>query len=395
MDESSNAVQTIYDYSLSIQRELPFRLVLDVAYIGNLQRHQSMSFNINQILPGTSWRPEFIDPRLAGNNFAGPVSGSNPGPLPGTQSVDSNLMRPFRGFSSLNLINNVGNNRYNSLQWQLSKRYGHGLTFQFVHTWGKLISGTEGVGPFYFRWKDYTGFIANEERLHNIGVNYTYDVPRLSSLLRWNHGVARQILDGWGIAHLMNFYSGRSLTPSFGMQYANNTQGVANVNSIFTGSPDIGPRIVPTANPNTGIPSIDKAYDIEVFAPPAVPDVGMGSRNYLWSPGTFSNDVNITKQFPVREGMGLELRASFFNPFNQVRRQDLNTSHTYKMKGPKLSDGYYLYNSPETQVKNPLERLPGANQAEQYNQYRNGVGHQNLTSVLDMRRIEIGLRFKF
>jgi hypothetical protein len=42
-----------------------------------------------------------------------------------------------------------------------------------------------------------------------------------------------------------------------------------------------------------------------------------------------------------------------------------------------------------------LERLPGANQAEQYNQYRNGVGHQNLTSVLDMRRIEIGLRFKF
>ncbi len=395
MDESSNAVQTIYDYSLSIQRELPFRLVLDLAYIGNLQRHQSMNFNINQILPGTSWRPEFIDPRLAGNNFAGPISASNPGPLPGTQNVDSNLMRPFRGFSSLNLITNVGNNRYNSLQWQLSKRYGHGLTFQFVHTWGKLISGTEGVGPFYYRWKDYTGFIANDERLHNIGINYTYDVPRLSSLLGWNHGTARQILDGWGIAHLMNFYSGRSLTPSFGLQYANNTQGVANGNQIFTGSPDVGPRILPTANPNTGIPSIDHAYNTEVFTVPAIPDLGMGSRNYLYSPGTFSNDINLSKQFPVREGMGLELRASFFNPFNQVRRQDLNTSHTFKMKGPKLADGFYLYNTPEMQVKNLLERLPGANQAEQYNQYRGGVGHQNVTSVLDMRRIEIGLRFKF
>jgi len=394
-DESSNAVPTIYDYSLSIQRELPFTMVIDIAYIGNIQRHQTMSFNINQVLPGTSWRPEFIDPRLAGNNFAGPISGSNPGPLPGTQNVDSNLMRPFRGFTSLNLITNVGNARYNSLQWSLSKRYGHGLSFQFMHTWGKLLTGTESVGPFYHRWKEYTGFIANEDRVHVVGVNYTYDAPKLAQRLGWDNPVARQVLDGWGIAHLMNFYSGRALTPSFGMQYANNTQGVANVNSIFTGSPDVGPRIQPTANPNTGIPRIDQTYNIEVFAPPAVPDVGMGPRNYLWSPGTFSNDVNITKQFPVREGMGLELRASFFNPFNQVRRQDLNTSHTYKMKGPKLSDGYYLYNSPEMQVANLLSRLPNANQAEQYNQYRGGVGHYNVTSVLDMRRIEIGVRFKF
>ncbi len=135
IDESSNAVPTVYDFSLSIQRELPFDAVLDVAYIGNIQRHQTIQFNINQVLPGTAWRPEFIDPRLAGNNFAGPVSATNPGPLPGTQAVDSNLMRPFRGFGTLNLITNVGNARYNSLQWSVNKRYSRGLTLQFVHTW--------------------------------------------------------------------------------------------------------------------------------------------------------------------------------------------------------------------------------------------------------------------
>ncbi|MBI4877569.1 MAG: carboxypeptidase regulatory-like domain-containing protein [Acidobacteria bacterium] len=395
IDESSNAVPTVYDYSLSIQRELPFSMVFDVAYIGNIQRHQTIQFNINQVLPGTSWRSEFVDPRLAGNNFAGPVSASNPGPLPGSQAVDSNLMRPFRGFNTLNLITNVGNARYNSLQWSVNKRYGQGLTFQFVHTWAKLVSGTENVGPFYYKWKDYSGFLANEHRVHVVGINYTYDVPKLARRLRMDHGVGRQIFDGWGIAHMMNFYSGRGLSPSFGMQYANNTQGVANVNSIFTGSPDVGPRIEPTGNPNNGIAARDAAFDVTRFQIPAIPGDGMGSRNYLFSPGTFSNDINISKMFPIREGKGLELRASFFNPFNQVRRQEINTGATYKMRGAKMSDGYYLFNSPQVLVQNLLGRSPNANTAEQYNQYRGGFGHYNMTSVLDMRRVEVGVRFKF
>ena len=394
-DESSNAVPAVYDFSLSIQRELPFSMVLDVAYIGNIQRHQTMQFNINQVLPGTSWKPEFRDPRLAGNNFAGPISASNPGPLAGTQAVDSNLMRPFRGFGTLNLITNVANARYNSLQWGLSKRYGHGLTFQFVHTWSKLLTGTESPGPFYYQWKDYTGYVANEHRVHVVGINYTYDAPKFSRRFRMDNVVGRQVFDGWSIAHMMNFYSGRGLTPTFGMQYSGNTQGVANINSIFTGSSDIGPRIQPTGNPNNGIPSIDNTYDVTKFAMPGIPDVGMGSRNYLWSPGSFSNDMTITKAFPILEGKQLELRASLFNPFNQVRRQDTNTTHTFKMKGANMSDGYYLFNSPQMLVSNLVSRVGTATEAEKYNQYRSGVGHSNVTSVLDMRRVEVGLRFRF
>ena len=43
IDESSNAVPTVYDFSLSIQRAAAgVDMVLDVAYIGNMQRHQPM-----------------------------------------------------------------------------------------------------------------------------------------------------------------------------------------------------------------------------------------------------------------------------------------------------------------------------------------------------------------
>lgn len=396
MDESSNAAPTIYDYSISIQRELPFNMVFDLAYVGNIQRHQVIQFNINQVLPGTSYLPEYRDPRLAGNNFFGPVSASNPGPLPGTQAVDSNLMRPYRGFAALNLITNVGNAHYDSLQWGVNKRLSHGLTFQFSHTWSKLISGTENVGPFFSNWKNYTGYVANEHRPHVWAVTYNYEVPSLRTKMGWSNAFARQVFDGWGIAHMMNFYSGRALTPTFGLQYAGNTQGVANINSLFTGSPDIAPRILPTGtNPNTGNKDSEHMFDTSVFAIPPPPNAGMGSRNYLWSRGTFSNDINITKQFPIRERLGLELRASFFNPFNQVRRQDENTGFTFKMLGRTLADGYYLYNSPEQLVANLVSRLPNSTEAEKYNQFRGGVGHENVTSVMDMRRIEIGVRLRF
>ncbi len=41
------------------------------------------------------------------------------------------------------------------------------------------------------------------------------------------------------------------------------------------------------------------------------------------------------------------------------------------------------------------EPRPECDRSGKYNQYRTGVGHYNVTSVLDMRRIEVGLRFKF
>ena len=169
---------------------------------------------------------------------------------------------------------------------------------------------------------------------------------------------------------------------------------ITNINSIFTGSPDITPRIVPSGNVNTGSSDLAHLYDVNLFGVPGLSD-GSGSRNYLWSPGTFSNDINVSKTFPIKERLGLELRASFFNPFNQVRRQDLNTAFTFKMKGKSLDDGYILNNSPEQNVANLLAQKPGGTPAHQYNQYRGGVGHTNLTSVMDMRRIEIGVRLKF
>ena len=142
-------------------------------------------------------------------------------------------------------------------------------------------------------------------------------------------------------------------------------------------------------------------FDVNAFAFPDIGNPGFGSRNYLWSQGTNSNDVTLRKLFPIHEAMGFELRASFFNVFNNVRRSavgtnlPLNTAVVYKMKGAQLSDGYSIFNSPEQLQANLKASNPNASAAELYNQYRQGFGSTNITTVLDPRRIEIGMRFKF
>src|SRR5581483_3383239 len=87
-DRTNTARPTLYDYSLSVQQRLPGSVALDVAYVGNMQRHQTITFDINSPLPGTAFQPRFIEPGNVGYNFRGAISSSNPGPaLPGSNTV--------------------------------------------------------------------------------------------------------------------------------------------------------------------------------------------------------------------------------------------------------------------------------------------------------------------
>ena len=162
----------------------------------------------------------------------------------------------------------------------------------------------------------------------------------------------------------------------------------------MTGSPDIAARIIPTANPNT-VTNVYNQFNVNDFALPAPGGVGTGSLTYLRTPGTFSNDITLTKQMPIWEKYSVEIRVSVFNLFNSTRYQDINTSLAYKMNGATFASGTTLINTPQALLNTYLASTPGANAQAQFNQYRTGVGSTNLTSELDPRRLELALRFKF
>jgi hypothetical protein len=283
----------------------------------------------------------------------------------------------------------VGNNRYDAWQTSLNKRFGGGLTVSAAYSWGRLRSGTENVGLFYGNWKAYTGYIASTDRRHITTVNYTYEFPKVAQKLGWNNRFGGLLLDQWQVAHMMTFFSGQGFSPGFSIQQASTTTGV-DVSRVFLGTSDLSARLLPTGDPNSLTRDMAHQYDFTKLAPPAIGSDGTGPRNFINGRGAFSNDINLSKQFRVTEKRGLELRASFFNALNQVRRLGINTSTQYKALGKTIADGFRIINTPEANAA-----ATSGDALKIYNAYRVGVGHVNLTSVEPMRIIEIGLKFRF
>ncbi len=397
-DNSTRKSPTVYDYSVSVQRELPWKMVGDVAYVGNIQRHQPVNFNLNAIAPGTAFQSRFIDSTNAGYNYAGPVTAANPGALPGSNAENSLVMRPYQGFNSLTATANVANNRYDSLQLKLSKRFGSGLVLQSAYTHQRLLTDQESEGEYLYLWKQYTGNVSANNRYNTWTTNYIYDLPRVATLMGWNNLVARTALDGWQFAHLLAYFGGQPFSPSFSIQEANTGTSVS-TGLVILGTPDLTPRIL--RNGNASGSGASPYFNPAAFTIPGTfpSSNGTGAINYLTGPGAWQNDMNLVKLFHITERKTLEFRVNAYNVFNQVRRtanpatNTVNSSIQFKANGSTFAQGFTVYNTPDQLAARAV--ATGLSPTAVYNQYRTGVGAPNLTNVEPMRVLEVGLKFRF
>ncbi len=336
---------------------------------------------------GTAYAPQFIDPSNPGSNFAGTVTASNPGPLPGSNAVDPSVMRPYPGYNSLTMNENSGNAHYNSMQVTLVKRMSHGLSFQSSYTLAKTAGNLENQGLFRQNWQAYTGYVLANDREHVFNLSYAYEIPKLSNALHFKNGFGKRVLDDWRFAGAFTAFSGAPYSPSFSIQQANSTTSV-NLGNIFLGTGDLTPRLLATGSPNS--PTGPFTFDAAGLGIPALGSDGTGPRNFLHGLGSFTNDMSLIKTIRVHERYGFELRINAFNPFNNVRRINTNSSIQYKANGPTYASGFTIINTPAQLAANQLAAGKPAFQG-----YINGEGLVSLTTVQPMRVIELGLRFRF
>jgi len=283
------------------------------------------------------------------------------------------------------------------LQVSANKRFSHGFMAQAAYTLSRLESGTESVGSYSYNWKAYTGGLAGGDggdRRHVLTLNYTYDIPSISKLVHFDNPVGHALFNGWRMGHLFTYVSGQRTTVGLGsIQLSGSTANIANLNALFLGTPDLTPRLTLTGDPNAVNGDLAHYFDANKFGLPGVYPAydGTGDRNYIVRPSTYANDMTITKAFTIKENHAFELRAAFYNAFNQVRRNNINVSAQYRANGKTFADGFTILNTPEALAA----RNANLTGTALYNQYRAGVGHYNLTDVSPMRVIEIGLKYRF
>ena len=175
------AIPKDFQWNLGFQTVLPWASSIDVSWVGHhafdvLANTQNQNgVNLNTIDVGTTLTSAGQDPTQA----------------PGT-ALNNNLLRPFRGYSNINVQMPIWHRTFHSLQLSWTRRWRNGFSFQVNDTWTlydkgnvmlpgpqlRLIHGADGS---YSESPDQA--IAEElfadqgTPTHIIVVNGTWDLP--------------------------------------------------------------------------------------------------------------------------------------------------------------------------------------------------------------------------
>jgi hypothetical protein len=321
----------MYSYNLGIQRNVGKGVVVDVAFVGSLGRNLEQVINVNAVPYGATFLPSSqnlylysnVIPKVqSGLPAAYSAAGLN---FDGVNALPQDFLRPYSGYGDISDRNNGASSNYNSLQVSVNRQIGHGLMVGGAYTLSKMFvtnnTDTDSVNPFNTRAYEYR--IAANDQLHNLVVNYVYNVPGAAHFMG-NNRIAKTVFDGWELAGVSIFRSGTpiELSPSI--------SGV-NAGQVITGSYTFGPLfyesgsgavIVPNQGNNGDHININSVY----LGQPG--ELAPWPRTYIRTPGTNNTDLSIYKNFKVNSDgkKYLQLRLEAFNAFNHTQFSGYNTS---------------------------------------------------------------------
>lgn len=128
-------------------------------------------------------------------------------------------LRPFPqyGYIPTDVLQNIGQSTYQSLQATLERRFSAGLSVQASFTWSKNLTDADSILPGInggIRQIQDPGNLQNEKALSSQDVPYVfstallYELPfgRGHALLR--NGIAGAVLGGWQIGAVLRYQSG-------------------------------------------------------------------------------------------------------------------------------------------------------------------------------------------
>jgi len=304
----------VYNWSIGMQRDLGWRFVGDVAYVGNAARNQLITVDINSRPYGYRYQGSSLDP----TNMVGGV----------VQPLPDDLLRPYRGYGRIQQRQFTGYSDYHSLQISGTRRRGpEGLMLTVAYTYQISNKSLGAIDPFIGD-NGARNYNQNGRRPHTLTVGYAYDVPSISHV--WHNQVAKAVLDNWQVSGITSVFSGTYQGISY--SYVNVPTGV------FSGTGGLGtttgnegvssrPDIVCDPNISRGSRTFAHQFNTDCVKPPSDPSrKGNAKNDELLGPGFMNWDISLFKNIPVGGTRRLQLRAELYNAFNTDQWTGLNTA---------------------------------------------------------------------
>lgn len=306
-----------YQYSLGIQYELLSDTSLEVNYVGSRQVHLSRNRDINQI--PAEFQSEVYDSIFQGGSL-----------VPDT-------VRPFLGYSIINVNERAGASRYNSLQVFLNHRLRAGLQFQIAYTFSRSISDASNQDsearnqPVLDAYNaELDKALAPQDITHSLVLNYVWEIP----IFRNSKGFVNGILGGWHLNGITTFRSGMPQTVCLDNDYA----------GLADGGLCERPDLITNPMLSKGDRTLNEYFDTAAFVSPAAGTFGTAGRSVIRGPGINNWDMSLFKDFSLpwfgsragwvaSESAKLRFEAGFFNAWNHAQFSSIGTEFVPQKDG--------------------------------------------------------------
>jgi len=280
-----------------------------------------------------------IIPGTLGSCPAGVTTGCNASTNTNQRRI-AYLANPADGqfLGPVDVFDDGGTGSYNGLLLNTQKRLSRGVSFSANYTWSHCIadinqgSWVGSVGGGLNKESDrrfdrgncqtQTGTGANQslDRRHLVNITAVLEAPR------FNDKVLRMVASDWKLSTSYRYQSGSFVTVSTGgVDYALNGSAVERPNQLLQNPLCDNPRPTCWINPA----AFSTTVPFGTF--------GNTGRSNVPGPTYFEIDTALSRLFPVRERMNLEIRAEAFNLTNSFRAGNPTTGRNSPQFGQILT----------------------------------------------------------
>jgi hypothetical protein len=276
-----------WNYNFTVQRQLPLKTVLTVAYVGHHGEHAWQVYDINQPTVGALL--------------------ANPG-------VNTNALRPYKGFGSIQEEESVVNSQYNGLQVQWERRFAAGASFNVSYTFSKSMdngSNYRDIVPDTYNTSNLWGPSEYDTR-HVLLINWIYALP----FFKDNRQLQGKLLGGWSLAGTTQLQTG---TPC-GIGANNDYAGVGEYGSFGCGTEGQFWVVNGPVTYNSGAfagsvtnSSSPRYFTVSVSPPPTGTFNLQSVRDLIYQPGQQDWNLALFKTFVVNERANFQFRAEAYD----------------------------------------------------------------------------------
>jgi hypothetical protein len=294
---------TAYQFNVAVEQQLPAKIVLQTAYVGNLIRHVPTA-------------PDANNPIYAAGASTSQTSINARRPYFGANNPSGNSL------GQVILIESGQTANFHSLQVQAHKQMSHGFLLNGFFMWSHSIWSSNasaiGLAPTaqnYSYLNEERG-PSDQDRRNMVGINGIWNLNYYKGSSRFL-GV---LFNGYAISTIASFNSGAPFTMTTGSD--------KNLDGYNNDRPNMIPGVNPFLSAHRNRFAASQAwFNVAAFTTngPGLPGgIGPGGadgntpRDSLRAPGYRDVDLGVSRDFKFERGIGLTFRADATNAFNLV-----------------------------------------------------------------------------